>query len=140
MERFTTSLNFVGSKVNCVVCRSASGAPLTPTYHRWSPTGRYSTSVSSPRETCCYAASYLPLGVTNEGREAILSPVSSEFLAPLPGTPSDKIGEFPTTFYLYFLVLLVYLSVFIFVSYIKNHMRIIYLASSYHYVWSFCLF
>src|ERR1041385_4484726 len=76
-ERLTTSLNFVGSKVNCVVCRSASGAPLTPTYHRRSPTGRYSTSVSSPRKNCCYAASYLPLGVTNEGRKAILSRVST---------------------------------------------------------------
>src|ERR1041384_8793293 len=30
------------------------------------------TSVSSPRETCHYAASHLPLGVTNEGQEAII--------------------------------------------------------------------
>src|SRR3954469_9311976 len=82
------------------------------------------TSVSSPRETCRYAGSHLPLGVTNEGREAIIiSRVSSKFLAPLPGTPSDKIGELPTTFYLYFLVLLVYLLVFIFVSYIKNYKK-----------------
>src|ERR1041385_2774062 len=78
-------MNFVGRKFNCVVCRSASGVPLTPTYHRRSPTGRYSTSVSSPRETCCYAASYLPLGVTNEGREAILSHVSVvNFINPYP--------------------------------------------------------
>src|SRR3954466_2433633 len=52
------------------------------------------------------------------------SRTSSKFLAPLPGTPSDKIGELPTTFYLYFLVLLVYLSVFIFVSFIKNYKKI----------------
>src|SRR3954468_15437688 len=37
----------------------------------WSPTGRYSTLASSLRETCCCATSNLPLGVTNEGREAI---------------------------------------------------------------------
>src|SRR3954463_4385114 len=71
------------------------------------------TSVYSPRETCRYAASHLPLGVTNEGREAIIiSRVSSKFLAPLPGTPSAKIGELATTFYLCFLVLLIYLSFF----------------------------
>src|ERR1041385_977920 len=48
---------------------------------------------------------------------------SSEFLAPLPGTPSAKIGELHTTLYLCFLVLLVYLSVFIFVSFIKNYKK-----------------
>src|ERR1041385_1614296 len=73
----------------------------------------------------CYPTSHLPLGVTNEGRESITtSTPSRKFLAPLPGTPSDKIGELLTTFYLYFLVLLVYLSVFIFVSYIENFKKI----------------
>src|ERR1041385_8382259 len=48
---------------------------------------------------------------------------SSKFLAPLPGTPSAKIGELHIVFYLCFLVMLVYLSVFIFVSYIKNHKK-----------------
>src|ERR1041385_7359458 len=63
----------------------------------------------------CYPTSHLPLGVTNEGREVIItSTPSNKFLAPLPGTLSDKIGELPTTFYLYFLVLLVYLSSFCF--------------------------
>src|SRR3954469_8255016 len=101
-----------------------SVAPLTPTYHLRSPTGRYSISVSSPRETCRYAASHLPLGVTSEGREAIiLSRVSRKFLVPLLGTLSAKIGQLPTTFYIYFLVLLVYLSFFIFVSYIKNYKK-----------------
>src|SRR3954463_15550193 len=38
-ERLTTSLSSLGSKVTCVVCRSTSVAPLTPTYHLWSPTG-----------------------------------------------------------------------------------------------------
>src|SRR3954468_22595250 len=72
-------------------------------------------------EICCYPTSHLPLGVTNKGREVITtSTPSSKFLAPLSGTPSDKIGELPTILYLYFLVLLVYLYVFIFVSIIEN--------------------
>src|ERR1041384_8036922 len=78
---------------------------------------RYSTLASSLRETCCYTASHLPLWVTNE--ESCHS-VSSEFLAPLPGTPVYKIGELHIIIYLFFLVLLVYLSVFTFVSLIKN--------------------
>src|SRR3954465_9045388 len=44
---------------------------LPPTCRSWSPTGRYSTLASLLRETCCCATSNLPLGVTNEGREAI---------------------------------------------------------------------
>src|SRR3954465_6192714 len=63
------------------------------------------------------STSNLPLGVTNE--ESCHS-VSSIFLAPLPGTPVYKIGELHTIFYLCFLVLLVYFSVFTFVSLIKN--------------------
>src|ERR1041385_1185691 len=45
---------------------------------------------------------------------------SSKFLAPLSGTQVYKIGELHTIFYLCFLVLLVYLPVFTFVSLIKN--------------------
>src|SRR3954471_2034830 len=45
---------------------------------------------------------------------------SSKFLAPLSGTRVYKIGELHTIFYLCFLVLLVYLSVFAFVSFTKN--------------------
>src|SRR4051812_29359864 len=41
-----------------------------------------------------------------------LVPTTAKFLAPLPGTPVYKIGELHTIFYLCFLVLLVYLSVF----------------------------
>src|SRR4051812_341870 len=43
-----------------------------------------------------------------------------QFLALLPGTPLFKIGELHTIFYLCFLFLLVYLSVFALVSFIKN--------------------
>src|SRR4051812_17186054 len=50
---------------------------------------------------------------------------SSKLLAPLSGTPVYKIGELHTIFYLCFLVLLVYLSVFAFVSYIKNTKKIV---------------
>ena len=64
-----------------------------------------------------HCISNLPLGVTNEGREAI----KQSFLAPLPGTPLFRIGELHAIFYLCFLVLLVYLSVFALVPFIKNH-------------------
>src|SRR3954469_24979095 len=50
---------------------------------------------------------------------------SRQFMAPLPGTPVYKIGELHTIFYLCFLVLLVYLSVFTFVSLIKNTKKIV---------------
>ena len=113
---------------------------LPPTCRSWSPTGRYSTIASLLRETCCCATSNLPLGVTNEGREAIKPisgavaedskvqqvdwshqlPSQKKFLAPLPGTPVYKIGELHTIFYLCFLVLFVYLSVFVFESYGKQ--------------------
>src|SRR3954467_3683268 len=67
------------------------------------------------------STSNLPLGVTNE--ESFHS-ASSKFLALLPGTPVYKIGELHTIFYLCFLVLLVYLYVFTFVSYTKNTKKI----------------
>src|ERR1041385_8275599 len=41
-----------------------------------------------------HRGSHLPLGVTNEGREAIIiSRTSRKFLVPLSGTPIVKIGE-----------------------------------------------
>src|SRR3954471_8204595 len=49
----------------------------------------------------------------------------SKFWAPLSGTPVYKIGELHTIFYLCFLVLLVYLSVFAFVSYTKSTKKIV---------------
>src|SRR3954469_24663741 len=56
----------------------------------------------------------------NQRGELHLSTLSiKKFLAPLRGTPVYKIGELHTIFYLCFLVLLVYLSVFSFVSYTK---------------------
>src|SRR4051812_25419151 len=47
-------------------------------------------------------------------------------MAPLLGTPVYKIGELHTIFYLFFLVLLVYLSIFAFGSYTKNTKKISY--------------
>ena len=84
------------------------------------------------------STSNLPLGVTSEEHyfSAIkrisgavagdsrsykrLAPSTTKFLALYPGTPVYKIGELHTIFYLCFLVLLVYLSAFTFVSLIKN--------------------
>src|SRR3954465_4276565 len=65
-------------------------APLftfPPTCISWSPTGRYSTLASSLRETCCCATSNLPLGVTNEGREAI-KPISG--VVARDSSPQDR--------------------------------------------------
>ena len=113
----TTPLYSLGAKLYVAVCRSTSISDAVDTFLcLLSPTGSI-TLVSSPREICCYTTSNLPLGVTNE--ESCHS-VSSKFLAPLPGTQVYKIGELHTIFYLCFLVLLVYLSVFTFVSLIKN--------------------
>src|SRR3954470_21964408 len=71
MTHFERIRNIVGSKVTCCVCRCTSSA-MTPTCISWRPIGRYSTLASLLRETCCYATSHLPLGVTNEGRENYL--------------------------------------------------------------------
>src|ERR1044072_1201816 len=87
-------------------------------------------------------------------RGELTNSVSSKFLAPLPGTQGDtsrrdstiaslksrcrtpvyKIGELHTIFYLCFLVLLVYLSVFTFVSLIKNTKNTCYLSCVVKYV------
>src|SRR6187399_345262 len=48
-------------------------------------------------------------------------PIKEYFLPPLPGTPLFRIGELHAIFYLCFLVLLVYLSVFALVPFIENH-------------------
>src|SRR3954471_4574808 len=60
--------------------------------------------------------------------ERTILTVSSQFLASLSGTLVYKIGELHTIFYLCFLVLLVYLSVFTFVSLIKNTKNTSYLS------------
>src|SRR4051812_31048626 len=94
---------------------------MTPTCISWSPTGRYSTLAYLLREN-------LPLlyispstwGNQRGLRELSSSLYQASFLTPLPGTPVYKIEELHTIFYLCFLVLLVYLSVFTFVSLIKN--------------------
>ena len=84
------------------------------------------TLVSSPREICCCATSRLPLGAHQRRARNHYHHLAyqQEFLAPSPGTPSAKIGELHTTLYLCFLVLLVYLSVFIFVSFVINYRTI----------------
>src|ERR1041385_1064587 len=99
------------------------------------------TLVSLLREICCCATSRLPLGVYQLRARNHYHQLAhqAKFLAPLPGTPIAKIGELHTTLYLCFFVLLVYLSVFIFESFIKNHKKFCHLASSCYYVWSFCL-
>src|ERR1041385_3463911 len=88
------------------------------------------TLVSLLREICCRATSRLPLGVHQRRARNHYHQLAhqAKFLAPLPGTPSAKIGELHTTLYLCFSVLLVYLSIFIFESFIKNHKKIVYLA------------
>src|SRR3954464_14594236 len=128
-ERLTTSLNFVGSKVICICVQVQAKQVII---FRWRITCRTTylslsgcfgrqTLSSELGEICCYPTSHLPLGVTNEGREAIIiSRTSSKFLAPLPGipwrqkigpdnrqflaplsgTPIFKIGELHTIFYL----------------------------------------
>src|SRR4051812_24710836 len=75
-----------------------------------------------------YYISTFHFGLTNKGREAYLSRASKQFLAPFLGTPVYKIGELHTIFYLCFLVLLVYLSVFTFVCLIKNTKNTYYLS------------
>src|ERR1041385_5409220 len=107
------------------VCRSASVAPLTPTYHLWSPAGDKPWYLHRGKTAAALHLN-LTLGETNEGTRSH----QESFLAPLPGTPSAKIGELHTTLYLCFLVLLVYLLVFIFVSFIKIYKKYIYLTVS----------
>src|ERR1041385_3600473 len=52
------------------VCRSTSVAPLTPTYHLQSPTGDKPWYLHRGKLAAALHLN-LPLGVTNEGREAI---------------------------------------------------------------------
>ena len=94
------------------------------------------TLVSLLREITATLHLNLPLGVTNEGREAIklisgavagdsrrykfASPANRQISGAVVGLLYTKIGELHAIFYLCFLVLLVYLSVFTFVSLIKN--------------------
>src|SRR3954467_12185450 len=66
--------------------------------------------------------------------EKLISRNIKQFLAPLPGILVYKIGELHTIFYLCFLVLLVYLSVFNFVSLIKNTKNTCYLSCVVKYV------
>ena len=111
--------------------------PLSPTCHRWSPTGDINPILYVRGNLAATLHLNLPLGVTNEGREAVAgeanktTPVRSQaikqFLAPLPGTPLFKIGELHAIFYLCFLILLVCFLVFAFVSLAKNPKKISYL-------------
>ena len=134
-----TPLYSLGAKLFVDVCRSTSSV-VTPNCISWSPTGRYSTLASLLRENLpLHYISPCTWGNQRGGREVSSSPYQASFLALLPGTQVYKIGELHTIVYLCFLVLLVYLSVFTFVSLIKNTKNTCYFASSYHYGWSFCL-
>src|SRR3954470_24840681 len=91
----------------------------------------------------------LPLGVTNEGRghqanfwrccRGLNGSTNTRVLVTANfwrryETPISKIGELHTIFYLCFLVLLVYFSVFTFVSLIKNTKNTYYLSCVVKYV------
>src|SRR3954470_24124676 len=67
-----------------------------------------------------FATIYIQPSTWGNLRGELPHSASSKFLAPLPGTPVYKIGELHTIIYFCFLVLLVYLSVFLFVSFLKN--------------------
>src|ERR1041385_7075818 len=101
------------------VSRSTSVASLTPTYHLWSPTGDKPWYLHRGK-----TAAALHLQPSTWGNQRRARSHQASFLAPLPGAPRAKIGELYTTLYLFFLVLLVYLSVFIFVSFIKIYKKI----------------
>src|ERR1041385_3461581 len=85
------------------VCRSASVAPLTPTYHCRSPTGSIlNLGVFTKGNLVAVLHHAFHLGLTNEGREGHTLATSNKFLASLPGTPSVKIGELHSTLNLCF--------------------------------------
>src|SRR3954466_14983618 len=117
-------MNFVGNKVICV-CVQVHVSCAADTYLSSLESYWRQILVSLLREICCCATSRLSLGVYQRRARNHYHYLAhqAKFLAPLPGTLSAKIGELHTTLYLCFLVLLVYLSVFIFVSYIKNHKK-----------------
>ena len=94
---------------------------------------RRQTLVSSPREICCYATSHLPLGVTNEKWENYHPHRIKLISGAVAGDSSLQDRGVAHYFYLCFLVLLVYLSIFTFVSLIKNTKNTCYLACCCHY-------
>src|ERR1041385_2635004 len=99
-------------------------APLSPSCHCRSPTGDKPWYLHRGK---LLLSTSQPSTLGNQ-RGGVNSYHQKKFLAPLPGTPHFKIGELHTIFYLcFFLVLLVYLSVFSLVSYMKNHKSSCYL-------------
>src|SRR4051812_9176390 len=108
------------------VCRSTSTArflaSLSPTCRFRRPTGDKPYPLHRGNLLLSYI-SPSTWGNQRRARSHYHHSLSSKFLAPLPGTPIVKIGELHTIFYLCFLVLLVYLSVFILVSLIENHKK-----------------
>src|SRR6187401_813833 len=130
-EGLTTSLYSLGAKLFVSVCRScqAKVSGSIDTFLSTLGVSRDSIiGIFAKGKLPLRYISHLPLGVTNEGREAI----KQSFLAPLPGTPLFKIGELHAMFYHCFLVLLVYLSVFALVYFIENHKKIVILLACYH--------
>ena len=128
MERLTTSLYSLGAKL-FVVCAGPrkvrnlefvndSIVHFTNYLLTLESYGRHSTLVYLPREILLLH--YIkPYTLGNQQGVSI-----KQFLAPLLGTPIFKIGELHAMFYHCFLVFLVYLSVFVLVSFIKNHKKI----------------
>src|ERR1041385_7622758 len=87
----------------------------------WSPTGSILNLSIFAKGNLLLSTSQ-PSTLGNQ-RGGVNSYHQKQFLAPLPGTPLFKIGELHTIFYLCFLVLLGYLSVFALASFIKNQKK-----------------
>src|SRR3954466_9380977 len=96
-------MNFVGNKVICV-CVQVRVSCAGDTYLSYPESYWRQTLVSLLREICCCATSHLPLGVYQRRARNHYHHLAHQarFLAPLPGTPSAKIGELHTTLYLCF--------------------------------------
>src|ERR1041385_7340955 len=78
-ERLKTSLTSLGTKLFVSVCRSASVAPLTPTYHLWSPTGDKPWYLYQGKFAAVLHHAF-HLGLSNEGRENYTRQLSGHHL------------------------------------------------------------
>src|ERR1041385_4306570 len=91
---------------------------LPPTCRLWIPTGSILNLSIFAKGNCRYLHLNLPLWVTNKG--ALNRTIKRNIWRRCRAASLFKIGELHTIFYLCFLVLLVYLSVFSSLSFIKN--------------------
>ena len=119
-EGLTTSLYSLGAKLFVSVCRSCQ-AKVSGTIDTFLSTLRVSRDSILGIFAKGKLAATLHLKPSTWGNQRGARSHQAKFLAPLPGTPLFKIGELHAIFFLCFLVLLVYLSVFALVSLIKNH-------------------